>query len=122
MSGLRSLAVVLVRSQVEDTAERVSNPHPQAASATHSAFSVESMPRRRRQPTSALWDDWERRFSQRCSQISVLHADAEVQVVNNDFFRAIGGTDFDATAAGYAAAGDSTAPTASKARVQCEVQ
>ena len=54
--------------------------------------------------------------------IAVLYGDAEVEVVDNNFHRATGGTAFDAAAASHAAAGDEAPPTAGKAQVQCEVR
>ena len=122
VAGLAALAVVLVQTQVEDTTERISNPDPRVTSAIHSAFSVESDAKGASAGDFATWADWESRFTQRCRQIAVLYTDAEVQVVHNNFNGATGGGNFDAAAAGYAAAADETAATASKAQVQCEVQ
>ena len=122
VAALAALAVVLVQGEVEDTAERISNPDARVTSALHSAFSVESDAKAASTDDFATWGDWEDRFRQRCAQIAVLYADAEVQVVTNNFIRAIGGTDFNAAAATYAAAADETAATPIKAQVQCEVR
>lgn len=122
VAGLAALAVVIVQAQVEDTAERVSNPDARVTSAIHSAFSVESDAKGASAADFATWADWESRFTQRCSQIAVLYADVEVQVVHNFNRATSGGTDFDATAAGYAAAAHKAAATTNQAQVQCEVQ
>ena len=122
VAGLAALAVVLVQSQVEDTAEQISGSEARAASAVHSAFSVESDAKGASAGDFATWADWESRFTQRCSQIAVLYADAEVQMVHNEFNGVTGGGTFDAAAAVIAAAADDLPATATKAQAQCEVQ
>lgn len=119
VAGLAALAVVLVQSQVEDTAEQISGSEARAASAIHSAFSVESDATGASAADFATWADWENHFTQRCSQIAVLYADAEVQVVHNEFNGVTGGGNFDAA---IAAAADDTAATSTKAQVRCVVQ
>jgi hypothetical protein len=67
------------------------------------------------------WGDWEMHFRRECSLIDVLYASAGVQVMGNSFVRAVGGTAFDAAAAGHAAAADEQPATAGKAQAKCEV-
>ena len=122
IAGLAALAVVLVQAYVEDTGERIANPDPRVTSAIHSAFEAEIGARAAAAADFQLWDDWESRFTQRCRLIAVLYADAEVEVVNNSFNRAIGGTAFDVSAAGHAANADIQPATAAKAQAQCEVR
>ena len=122
VAGLAALAVVLVQSQVEDTAEGISNPDARVTSAIHSAFSVESDAKGASAADFATWADWESRFRQRCSQIAVLYAAAKVQVVDNEFNGVTGGGSFDAAAAVIAAAADDRPPGTNKAQVQCVVQ
>ena len=118
MAGLAALAVVLVQAYVEDTGERMSNPDPRVTSAVHSAFAVEAKGRVRGQNFD-LWADWERHFSRKCSLIAVLYANAEVEVVHNNFEAPTdGGTAFDPAAAALA---DEQSPKAGKAQVQCVV-
>ena len=121
VAGLAALAVVLVIDQVEDTAERVSNPDPRVTSAIHTAFNVEMDAKAAAVGDFEHWAEWERRFTWECDLIAVLYADAGVEVVHNYFERATGGTDFDAAAATAAAAADEQDPTSNKARVQCDV-
>lgn len=120
VAGLAALAVVLVQSQVENTAERVSDPDARTTSAIHSAFSVESDAKGASAGDFSTWTDWEDHFRHQCALIAVLYADAEVQVARNNFNGATGGSAaFDAA---HAAAADDQAATSSKAQVQCEVQ
>ena len=119
VAGLAALAVVLVVARVEGTAERVSSPDPRVTTAIHAAFEVQTDARSATGADFAQWADWERHFSQQCSLLAVLYADAEVEVVHNNFNRATGGgTAFDAIAA---AAADEQAAGHAKAQVQCEV-
>ena len=120
VAGLAALVVVLVQDTVEDTGERISNPDPRVTSALHTASIVEADAKDASAGDFDSWDDWERHFSQECSLIAILYADAEVEVVH-DFNKATGGTDFDAAAAGHAAAADELAATNTKAQVQCRV-
>lgn len=122
VAGLAALAVVLVQTQVEDTAERVSSPNPRVTAAIHSAFEVETGAKAASAADFESWADWEDRFGQRCGLIAVLYADAEVEVVHSEFNRATGGTTFDTAAAGHAAAADEQPAGNSKAQVQCEVR
>ena len=121
VAGLAALAVVLVTDQVNDTAERVSNSEARVTAAVHTAFGVVSDAKAASAGDFDSWGDWERHFSEECSLIAVLYADVGVQVVNNNFVRATGGTAFDAAAAGHAAAADEQPATAAKAQVQCDV-
>ena len=118
VAGLAALAVVLVQAYVEDTGERMSNPDPRVTSAIHSAFVVETKAKAASADDFDLWADWESHFTQRCSLIAVLFSDAEVEVVDNHFIRATGGTAFDPAAAALA---DEKSPKARKAQVQCVV-
>ena len=102
MAGLAALAVVLVQAYVEDTGDGISNPNPRVTTAVHSAFAVETEAKGASAGDFDLWADWERHFSQRCSLIAVLFSDAEVEVVDNHFIRATGGTAFDPAAAALA--------------------
>ena len=122
VAGLAALAVVLVQAYVEDTGDRIANPNPRVTSAIHSAFEVETRAKAASAADFDLWADWERHFRERCSLIAVLYADAEVEVINNNFIRATGGTTFDVVAAGYAALADEQQPTTGKAQVQCSVR
>ena len=106
-------------AQVEDTAERISNSEARLAAAVHSAFAIEADAKAAAADDFDLWGDWERHLGQECGLIAVLFA--EVEVVHNNFDRAIGGTAFDTAAAGYAAAADDQPASATKARVQCQV-
>ena len=121
VAGLAALAVVLVQAYVEDTGERISSPDPRVASAIYSAFEVETGAKAASAADFDLWADWERRFSQKCGLIAVLYGDIEVDVINNHFNRATGGTTFDIVAAGHAALADEQQPAAGKAQVQCQV-
>ena len=118
VAGLAALAVVLVQVYVEDTGERMSNPDPRVTSAIHSAFAVETKAKAASADDFDLWADWESHFTQKCSLIAVLFSDTEVEVVDNHFVRAIGGTAFDPAAAALA---DEQSPKARKAQVQCVV-
>ena len=120
MAGLAALAVVLVTAAVEDTAEQVSSSEARLAAAALTAFDVEDDAKAAAASDFDSWDDWETHFTRECSLIAVLYT--EVEVVNSDFNRADGGTDFDAAAAGYAAAADEQPASASKAQVRCEVR
>ena len=121
VAGLAALAVVLVQAYVEGTGDRIANPDPRVTSAIHSAFAIETDAKAASTQDFDLWADWESRFTQRCSLITVLYSDAEVVVVDNHFVRAAGGTTFDAAAAGYAAAADEQPANATKAQVQCQL-
>ena len=121
VAGLAALAVVLVQAYVEDTGERIANPDPRVTSAIYSTFEVETRAKAASADDFALWAEWERHFSQKCSLIAVLYADVEVEIVHNYFDRATGGTTFDIVAAGYAALADEQQPTIGKAQVQCQV-
>ena len=121
VAGLAALATVLVTARVQDTAEQISSSDARVAAAIHTAFTVEADAKAATAVDFGLWDDWESRFSERCSLIAVLYADADVEVVHNNFTRASGGTTFDTAAAGYAAAADEQSPNASKAQVHCVV-
>ena len=121
VAGLAALAVVLVQAYVEDTGERISSPDPRVTSAIYSASEVETKAKAASAADFALWADWERHFSRKCSLIAVLYADAEVEVAQNNFNRAVGGTTFEIVAAGYAASADEKQPTTGKAQVQCQV-
>lgn len=122
VAGLAALAVVLVQAQVEGTADRVASPDPRVTAAVYSAFEVEVAAKAAAAGDFDSWAQWESYFSRQCGLISVLYGDAGVRVVHSNFHRATGGTAFDATAAGYAAAGDEQPTTAGKAQVQCEVR
>lgn len=122
VAGLAALAVVLVQGQVNDTAARISESDARLAAAIHTAWIVESDARDVSAADFESWGDWESRFSRECSLVAVLFADIGAEVAHNNFNRAVGGTAFDAVAAGYAAAADDQAPTATKAQVQCRVQ
>lgn len=121
VAGLAALAVVLVQSQVEGTADRVADPDPRVTAAIYSAFEIEADAKAAAVGDFESWADWESHFERRCRLIAVLYSDAEVEVVHNSFHRAVGGTVFDAAAAGYAAAADEQPATAIKAQVRCEV-
>lgn len=121
VAGLAALAVVLVLRHVEDTGDRVSNPDPRMTSAIYTAFDVELDAKGASAGDFDTWADWERHFRRQCGLIAILYADADVQVVDNQFNRALGGTGFDSAAAGYAADGDERPATASKAQVLCRV-
>lgn len=121
VASLAALAVALVAGNVSDTAERLSESEARLAGAVHAAWIVEDGAREAAAGDFESWDAWERHFGQECSLIAVLYANAEVEVVSNHFVRAVGGTDFDAAAAGHASAADRQPPTAAKAQVQCEV-
>ena len=118
VAGLAALAVVLVQAYVEDTGDRIANPDPRVTSAIHSAFAVEADAKAASADDFDLWADWERRFTQRCSLIAVLYADAEVEVISNEFNGAAGGTAFDPAAAALA---DEQPAGSGKAQVQCVV-
>ena len=120
VAGLAALAVVLVTAAVEDTAEQVSSSEAWLAAAALTAFDVEDDAKAAEAGDFDSWDDWERHFSQECSLIAILYSDAGVEVVPH-FVRVIGGTTFDAAAAGHAAAADEQAATNTKAQVQCRV-
>ena len=121
VAGLAALAVVLVQAYVEDTGERISSPDPRVTSAIYSAFEVETKAKAASAADFDLWADWESHFTQKCSLIAVLYGDVEVDVINNHFNRATGGTTFDIVAAGHAALADEQQPAAGKAQVQCQV-
>ena len=117
MAGLAALAVVLVQAYVEDTGERMSNPDPRVTSAVHSAFAVEA--KAESAQNFDLWADWSRHFTRKCSLIAVLYANAEVEVVHNNFEAPTdGGTAFDPAAAALA---DEQPAGPGKAQVQCVV-
>ena len=118
VAGLAALAVVLVQAYVENTGERMSNPDPRVTSAIHSAFAVETKAKAASADDFDLWAEWQSHFRERCGLIAVLYADAEVEVINNNFNRAIGGTAFDPAPAALA---DEQSPNALKAQVQCVV-
>ena len=122
VAGMAALAVVLVTGSVEDTAARVSSPNPRVTTAIHAAFAVETDAKAASAGDFGLWADWESQFHKKCAVLAVLYSDAEVEVANNDFMRATGGTTFDIAAAGYAAAADEQPANATKAQVQCEVR
>ena len=121
VAGLAALAVVVVQGQVESTAERISSREARVAAAALTAFEIEDDARDAVAEDFETWAGWEAHFGQECSLITVLYADIDIEAVPS-FVRADGGTDFDAAAAGYAAAGDEQAATASKAQIQCLVQ
>ena len=118
VAGLAALAVVLVQAYVEDTGDRISSPDPRVTSAIYSAFEVESDGKAASAADFAQWADWERHFTQRCSLIAVLYADAEVEVAQNNFNGATGGTTFDPAVAALA---DEQPAGSGKAQVQCVV-
>ena len=118
VAGLAALAVVLVQVYVEDTGDRIANPDPRVTSAIHSAFAVETKAKAASADDFDLWADWESHFTQRCSLIAVLYADAEVEVISNEFNRATGGTAFDPAAAALA---DEQPAGSGKAQVQCQL-
>ena len=121
--GLAALAVVLVQARVEDVAERTSSPSPRVTTAIYAAFAVETGAKVVSAAAFDSWVDWERHFSQECRFIAVLYADAEVEVMHNNFIRATGGgSAFDDAAATAVAAADELAPTGIKAQVQCLVR
>ncbi|MCY4422488.1 MAG: hypothetical protein OXC06_05400 [Acidimicrobiaceae bacterium] len=120
VAGLAALAVVLVQSQVETTAEQVSDAASRRAAAAHSAFAVETDAKAAAARDFDTWADWERHFSRECDIIAVLYAGTEIEMANN-FMGVFRGTIFDAAAARYAAAADEQPATATKAQVQCEV-
>ena len=122
VAGLAALAVVLVQAYVEDTGDRIANPNPRVTSAIHTALAVKTDAKAASAADFGLWTEWERHFSDRCSLIAVLYADAEVEVTANNFDGVPGGTTFNTAAAGYAAAADEQAATATKAQVQSEVR
>ena len=122
VAALAALAVVLVSGYVEDTGARMSSPNPRITAAQTLAFTVEQDATAAGDGDFDTWSEWESYFARRCAQIEILYADAEARIVDNHFERALGGIDFDATAAGHAAAGDASAPTNNKAQVQCSVQ
>ena len=113
---MAALAVVLVTGSVEDTAARVSSPNPRVTTAIHAAFAVETDAKAASAGDFGLWADWESHFHRKCAVLAVLYSDAEVEVANNDFMRATGGTTFDIAAAGYAAARTSSRPTPPRPR------
>ena len=120
VASLAALAVVLVQAEVEDTAERISNPDPRVTSAIHSAFAVESDAKAAGAADFELWADWESHFTRQCSLIAVLYTDADVEVVHSNFNPPPdGGPAFDPPAA---AAADDQSPGTGKARVRCEVR
>lgn len=121
VAGFAALAVVVVQERVENTAEGISASDARVTAAVLSASVVEGDATAASAGDFALWGDWETHFTRQCHLIAVLYADAEVHVVHNDFNRATGGSQFDAAAAGYAAAADNQSPTAAKAQVRCEV-
>ena len=88
VAGLAALAVVLVTASVEDTAKRASSPNPRVTTAINAAFAVETDAKASPAGDFGVWADWERHFSQKCDVIAVLYADAEVEVVHNNFTRA----------------------------------
>ena len=96
------VATVLVTARVQDTAEQISSSGARAAAAIHTAFTVEADAKAASATDFDSWDDWERHFTQECSLIAVLFSDAEVEVVDNHFIRATGGTAFDPAAAAMA--------------------
>ena len=123
VAGLAALAVVLVQAYVEDTGERMSNPDPRFTSAIYSASEVETDAKAASAADFTLWADWKSHFTQRCSLIAVLYADAEVEVAHNNFNGATGGGEtFDIAAAGHAADADVQPATNTKAQVQCELR
>ena len=85
VAGLAALAVVLVQVYVEDTGDRMSNPDPRVTSAIYSASEVEIKAKAASAADFGLWADWKSHFTQRCSLIAVLYADAEVEVAHNNF-------------------------------------
>lgn len=115
-----ALAVVLVLRHVEDTGDRVSNPDLRVTWMARTAFDVELAAMAAAAGDFDAWAGWERHFTEQCGLIAVLHAGADVRVVENRFGRALGGGGF-GSAAGYAAAGDERPATAGKARVVCRV-
>ena len=121
VASLAALAVVVVAGSVGQTADRVSNSEARVTAAVHTAFGVVSDAKAASAGDFDSWGDWERHFRRECSLIDVLYADAGVQVLNNNFNGATGGTAFDAAAAGHAAAADEQPATAAKAQVQCDV-
>ena len=121
VAGLAALAVVLVSGAVNETGEQLANPDPRITAAHFLAFEITVDAGSAGVDDFATWGDWERQFSRRCSQIEILYGDADASVTANRFVRATGGTDFDATAAGYAAAADELTPTQTKAQALCTV-
>ncbi len=121
VAGVAALAVVLVANAVDDAAEAVSASDARLAAAIHTAWNVENDARDAAAGDFDSWDGWERHFGEQCGLIAVLYADVGVEVVHNSFRRAVGGTAFDADAAGHAAAADEQPPTAAKAQVRCHV-
>lgn len=121
VAGVAALAVVVVTRAVDDTAGAISASDARTAAALQSAFAVEGDARAAAADDFGTWDEWERHFGEQCGLIAVLYADVGVEVVHNSFRRAVGGTAFDADAAGHAAAADEQPPNASKAQVQCHV-
>ena len=122
VAGLAALAVVLVQDYVEDTGDRMSNPDPRIVSARTMALTVEQGATTAVDGDFDTWGQWEAHFTNKCAQIGILYGDAEARVEVNDFERALLGDAFDAAAAGYAALGDASAATNSKAQVQCIVR
>ncbi|WP_420446148.1 hypothetical protein [Candidatus Poriferisodalis sp.] len=122
VAGLAALAVVLVSGAVSETGEQLANHDPRITAAQHLAFEINLDAGSAGADDFDTWGDWERNFSRRCSQIEILYGDADATVTANLFVRATGGTDFDAAAAGYAAAADELTPTQIKAQAHCSVR
>ena len=106
VAGMAALAVVLVSNAAEDTGAQLTDPDPRLTAAKLQAFEVARYATTASEDDFETWDDWERHFRRQCSLIEILYGD----------------TVFDAAAAGFAAADDADAPTASKAQTVCAVQ
>ena len=121
VAGMAALAVVLVSNAAEDTGAQLTDPDPRITAAKLQAFEVLRDATTASEDDFETWDDWERHFRRKCSLIEILYGDTGIRVITQ-FNKAVDGTVFDAAAAGFAAAADAEAPSATKAQTVCTVQ
>ena len=121
VAGMAALAVVLVSNAAEDTGAQLTDPDPRITAAKLQAFEVLRDATTASEDDFETWDDWERHFRRKCSLIEILYGDTGIRIITQ-FNKAVDGTVFDAAAAGFAAAADAEAPTATKAQTVCTVQ
>ncbi len=82
LAVLAALAVVLVQHVVDDTAEQISASPARRTAAAVAALEVERQARAATttNPRTATWAGWESYFSVRCARLTILYADAAVEV------------------------------------------
>ena len=122
VAALTAFFVLLIQSTVDDTGNQISDSNPRRQAAHAMALTVEDGAKSASGEAFDTWDEWEMHFGAKCRSISIIYADADVEVIANQFKRASSGRSrFDDVEAGYAAAGDRGEPTSIKAQVNCAV-